>query len=96
MLAAIDTMKAAGATVVDVEIPHADIGRHAQRVIMHAEAFAYHEPDLQTRPELYGKYTRQNIRQGAMYTAADFVHANRVRGAGQGRSARRAGRMSTC
>jgi aspartyl-tRNA(Asn)/glutamyl-tRNA(Gln) amidotransferase subunit A len=80
VLAAIDVMKAAGATVVDVEIPHADLGRHAQRVIMHAEAFAYHEPDLQTRPELYGKYTRQNIRQGAMYTAADFVHANRVRG----------------
>lgn len=80
VLAAIDTMKAAGATVIDVEIPHADIGRHAQRVIMHSEAFAYHEQDLQTRPELYGKYTRQNIRQGAMYTAADFVHANRVRG----------------
>lgn len=80
VLAAIDTMKAAGATAVEVEIPHADIGRHAQRVIMHSEAFAYHEQDLQTRPELYGKYTRQNIRQGAMYTAADFVHANRVRG----------------
>jgi aspartyl-tRNA(Asn)/glutamyl-tRNA(Gln) amidotransferase subunit A len=80
VLAAIDTMKAAGATIVDVKIPHAAIARHAQRVIMFAEAYAYHEPDLQTKPELYGKYTRQQIRQGTFFTAPDFVQANRVRG----------------
>jgi aspartyl-tRNA(Asn)/glutamyl-tRNA(Gln) amidotransferase subunit A len=79
VLAAVDAMKAAGATIVEVKIPHAALARHAQRVIMFAEAYAYHEPDLQTRPELYGKYTRQQIRQGAMFTAPDFVQANRVR-----------------
>jgi aspartyl-tRNA(Asn)/glutamyl-tRNA(Gln) amidotransferase subunit A len=80
VLAAVDAMKAAGATIVDVKIPHAAIARHAQRVIMFAEAYAYHEPDLQTKPELYGKYTRQQIRQGTFFTAPDFVQANRVRG----------------
>jgi aspartyl-tRNA(Asn)/glutamyl-tRNA(Gln) amidotransferase subunit A len=80
VLAAVDAMQAAGATIVDVKIPHAAVARHAQRVIMFAEAYAYHEPDLQTKPELYGKYTRQQIRQGTVFTAPDFVQANRVRG----------------
>ncbi|HEV7664290.1 MAG TPA: amidase [Chloroflexota bacterium] len=79
VLAAIDVLVAAGATVSDVSIPHADIARHAQRVIMFSEAYAYHEPDLQTRPELYGKYTRQSIRQGAMFSGPDYVQAQRVR-----------------
>jgi aspartyl-tRNA(Asn)/glutamyl-tRNA(Gln) amidotransferase subunit A len=79
VLEAVDAMRAAGATVVDVSIPHASLARHAQRIIMFAEAYAYHETDLQSRPELYGKYTRQSIRQGAMFTAPDFVQAQRVR-----------------
>jgi aspartyl-tRNA(Asn)/glutamyl-tRNA(Gln) amidotransferase subunit A len=77
--AAVDRLAAAGATVVDVELPRAAIAPHAQRVIMLGEAYAYHEPDLQGRPALYGKYTRQSIQQGAFYTAADYVQAQRVR-----------------
>jgi aspartyl-tRNA(Asn)/glutamyl-tRNA(Gln) amidotransferase subunit A len=76
---ALDLLAAAGATVVDVELPHAAIAQNAQRAIMYGEAYAYHEPDLQTRPELYGKYTRQTIQQGAFYTAADYVQAQRAR-----------------
>jgi aspartyl-tRNA(Asn)/glutamyl-tRNA(Gln) amidotransferase subunit A len=79
VLDAIDAMEAAGALIVDVSIPHAALARNAQRVIMFGEAYAYHEPDLQTRPELYGKYTRQSIRQGALFSAADYVQAQRVR-----------------
>jgi aspartyl-tRNA(Asn)/glutamyl-tRNA(Gln) amidotransferase subunit A len=79
VLAALERLAAAGATVVDVDLPHAGIAAHAQRVIMLGEAYAYHEPDLQGRPELYGKYTRQTIQQGAFYGAADYVQAQRVR-----------------
>jgi aspartyl-tRNA(Asn)/glutamyl-tRNA(Gln) amidotransferase subunit A len=79
VLAAIDAMAAAGATVVDVSIPHAAEGRAAQFVTMLAEAYAYHEPDLQTKPELYGKYTRETIRRGAFFSSADYVQAQRVR-----------------
>jgi aspartyl-tRNA(Asn)/glutamyl-tRNA(Gln) amidotransferase subunit A len=79
VLNAIDAMAAAGASVVDVEIPHAAIARNAQRVIMFGEAYAYHEPDLQQRPELYGRYTRYQLRQGVLYSAADYVQAQRVR-----------------
>jgi aspartyl-tRNA(Asn)/glutamyl-tRNA(Gln) amidotransferase subunit A len=79
VLAAIDQMAAAGASVVDVAIPHAAEGRAAQFVTMLAEAYAYHEPDLQQRPELYGRYTRETIRRGAFFTSADYVQAQRVR-----------------
>jgi aspartyl-tRNA(Asn)/glutamyl-tRNA(Gln) amidotransferase subunit A len=79
VLQALAAMEGAGATIVDVSIPHAPIARHAQRIIMFGEAYAYHEPDLQSRPELYGKYTRQSIRQGAFFTARDYVQAQRVR-----------------
>jgi aspartyl-tRNA(Asn)/glutamyl-tRNA(Gln) amidotransferase subunit A len=77
--AALVQLASAGATVVDVELPHAAVARAAQRVIMFGEAYAYHEPDLQTRPELYGMYTSQQLRTGAFYSAADFVQAQRVR-----------------
>ncbi|HLH74483.1 MAG TPA: amidase [Chloroflexota bacterium] len=79
VLTALDQMKAAGATLVDVKIPHAAEARVAQRVTMLSEAYAYHEPTLQRCPELYGKYTRQTIQQGAFFSAADYVQAQRVR-----------------
>jgi aspartyl-tRNA(Asn)/glutamyl-tRNA(Gln) amidotransferase subunit A len=77
--AALDAMADAGATLVEVAIPHADAARHAQRVTMIAEAYAYHEPDLKSKPELYGKYTRQAFQLGAFYSAADYVNAQRLR-----------------
>jgi aspartyl-tRNA(Asn)/glutamyl-tRNA(Gln) amidotransferase subunit A len=79
VLAAIDAMAAAGATVVDVSIPHADTARHAQRITMMSEAYAYHEPDLQERPELYGKYTRRQFQIGPFFSAGDYVQAQRFR-----------------
>jgi aspartyl-tRNA(Asn)/glutamyl-tRNA(Gln) amidotransferase subunit A len=79
VLNAVDCLAAAGATVVDVDLRHAPIARIAQRAIMFSEAYAYHLPDLQSRAELYGKYTRQQIVQGALYSAADYVQAQRFR-----------------
>jgi aspartyl-tRNA(Asn)/glutamyl-tRNA(Gln) amidotransferase subunit A len=46
---------------------------------MIGEAYAYHEPDLQTRPELYGKYTRRSFQIGAFFSAADYIQAQRLR-----------------
>jgi aspartyl-tRNA(Asn)/glutamyl-tRNA(Gln) amidotransferase subunit A len=77
--AALSAMEAAGATLVEASIPHADAARHAQRITMIGEAYAYHEPDLKAKPELYGKYTRQQFQVGAFFTAADYVQAQRMR-----------------
>jgi len=79
VLGAVDELVGAGARVSEVELPHAAIAKTAQRVIMYGEAYAYHEADLQQRPELYGKYTRAQIQRGALLSAADYVHAQRVR-----------------
>ena len=79
VLDAIDRLAAAGASVIDVPFPHGAVACEAQRVIMFSEAYAYHERDLQERSDKYGKYTRQQIQQGAFFTAADYVQAQRVR-----------------
>jgi aspartyl-tRNA(Asn)/glutamyl-tRNA(Gln) amidotransferase subunit A len=76
---AIRTLASAGASVHDVSLPRAAVARNAQRVIMLGEAYTYHLPDLQRRPELYGKYTRRQLTEGALYSAADYVQAQRMR-----------------
>ena len=77
--AALNAMANAGATLVEVHIPHADAARHAQRVTMVGEAYAYHEQDLKSKPELYGKYTRGSFQVGAFFSAADYINAQRLR-----------------
>src|SRR5207249_460502 len=56
VLAAVDAMRDAGATVVDLNLPYTESAAVAQRVTVIAEAYAYHERDLRERPELYGMH----------------------------------------
>lgn len=79
VLAGIDAMRDAGATVVDVDLPHMESAVAAQGVTIRAEAYAYHEADLRAKPEFYGRYTRQRLLGGMLYSSADFVQAQRVR-----------------
>jgi aspartyl-tRNA(Asn)/glutamyl-tRNA(Gln) amidotransferase subunit A len=79
VLQAIEDLARAGATVTDVVLPHTAVARITQRVIMLGEAYAYHQADLAQQPEKYGKYTRRQIVQGALYSAADYVQAQRMR-----------------
>jgi aspartyl-tRNA(Asn)/glutamyl-tRNA(Gln) amidotransferase subunit A len=79
VLAAIDTMRDAGATIVEVDLPYTESAAAAQRVTINGEAYAYHERDLRERPELYGMHTRLRLLHGILYSAPDFVQAQRVR-----------------
>lgn len=79
VLAALDEMEAAGATVVEVEIPYIDEAYASWWTTTFAEKYTYHEPDLRRHPELYGVGARQSILTGAMLTSADYVQAQRVR-----------------
>jgi aspartyl-tRNA(Asn)/glutamyl-tRNA(Gln) amidotransferase subunit A len=79
VLKAIDQLAEAGAHVHDIALPHAAAARIAQRVIMLGEAYAYHQADLAKQPGNYGKYTRRQLMQGAIYSAADYVQAQRMR-----------------
>jgi aspartyl-tRNA(Asn)/glutamyl-tRNA(Gln) amidotransferase subunit A len=81
--AAREVLVAAGAEVVDVELPLYEELVTAQLITMGAEAATYHLPDLQTRPQDYGRGARAYLGSGAMYTATDYVQAQRVRRVGQ-------------
>jgi aspartyl-tRNA(Asn)/glutamyl-tRNA(Gln) amidotransferase subunit A len=72
-------LRAAGATVEDIELPDYALFSAVGRVIMMAEAFAIHEADMRTRLLDYGEITAGRFILGAAITAADFIHALRAR-----------------
>jgi aspartyl-tRNA(Asn)/glutamyl-tRNA(Gln) amidotransferase subunit A len=76
---AIGAMADAGATVVEVSLPHADVAWTAVRVTSSSEAYTYHLPDLRTQPEKYGKYARRSIMFGSLFTSSDYIQAQRFR-----------------
>lgn len=79
VLEGIQALERAGALVREVTIPHAEVAKIANNVIMSAEAFAYHHDDLRDRWQLYGRYTRTTIARGALFNGPDYVQAQRVR-----------------
>jgi aspartyl-tRNA(Asn)/glutamyl-tRNA(Gln) amidotransferase subunit A len=79
VLAAVEALGKAGATIVEVAIPHASAGNYACTVTIRSESYAFHEKDLRERPELYGRHTRRVLQLGALFSATDFVQAQRVR-----------------
>lgn len=82
---ALDELRAAGATLVDVEFPlWQELGESCFTGLF-AEAFAWHRPMLAERWEDYGTDTRRGIAQGAMVSAADYVQIQRVREVGRQR-----------
>ncbi|MCC6435325.1 MAG: amidase [Acidimicrobiales bacterium] len=76
---AVAVLSAAGATVVDVELPLWDEVGTACLVTAMTEAFAFHEPWMKTRWEDYGAPTRASIGGAVLYTAADYAQAQKVR-----------------
>jgi aspartyl-tRNA(Asn)/glutamyl-tRNA(Gln) amidotransferase subunit A len=78
---AVDELRRAGAVVTDVDgQPFVD-ARIPQMVIMLAEAYAYHEATLKTRPEHFGAVPRTRLREASVLSAADYIQAQRVRSA---------------
>jgi aspartyl-tRNA(Asn)/glutamyl-tRNA(Gln) amidotransferase subunit A len=85
--AAVAQLRAAGATVVPVELPLYPELTSATMIGFCAEAYAYHRPDLQSRWFDYGAGTRMSVAIGAMISGGDYVQAQRVRRVGQRRIA---------
>jgi aspartyl-tRNA(Asn)/glutamyl-tRNA(Gln) amidotransferase subunit A len=81
--AALAALEAAGASVVEVEIP---LYRQLTTTTMIgelSEAFAFHRERMRMRWEDYGAATRLTIATGGLVSGADYVQAQRVRRAGQ-------------
>ena len=69
-----------GAEVREVELPHSDIAKEANTITMLSEAFAYHRPDMgSARWSDYGSNTRMTIGGAALFSASDYVQAQRFR-----------------
>jgi aspartyl-tRNA(Asn)/glutamyl-tRNA(Gln) amidotransferase subunit A len=77
--AALKTLQELGARVVEVKIPSLRYAGASQPVIMLSEAFAYHARNLRSKPEEFGDMVRARFRTGALFTAGEYVQAQRVR-----------------
>jgi aspartyl-tRNA(Asn)/glutamyl-tRNA(Gln) amidotransferase subunit A len=76
---ALKTLQELGAQVVEVKIPSLRYAGASQPVIMLSEAFAYHARKLRSKPEEFGDMVRARFRMGALFTAGEYVQAQRVR-----------------
>jgi aspartyl-tRNA(Asn)/glutamyl-tRNA(Gln) amidotransferase subunit A len=76
---ALKTLQGIGARVVEVKIPSLRYAGASQPVIMLSEAFAYHARNLRSKPEEFGDMVRARFRMGALFTAGEYVQAQRVR-----------------
>jgi aspartyl-tRNA(Asn)/glutamyl-tRNA(Gln) amidotransferase subunit A len=79
VLEGIDVLKRQGAMVSEVALPHAEVAKNANHVVMTGDALAYHHDDLRDRWHLYGRYTRTVIARGAFFNASDYLQAQRFR-----------------
>lgn len=80
--AALVSLAARGAQIVDLELPLYQEMTTACILIMCGEALAYHLPDMQTRWGDYFAGTRATIGMASFFSAADYVQAQRVRTVG--------------
>ena len=76
---AVTALEELGANIEEVTIPSLEYVRAANSVIMVSEAFAYHEPNLKSRPQEFGEIVRGRFRIGGMMSASDYLQAQRVR-----------------
>ncbi|MFC7476352.1 amidase [Dankookia sp. GCM10030260] len=70
-----------GAEVEEIALPALRRFEAACWTILHAESFAIHQHDLRTRPEAYGRVTRERLLLGAFVTGPQYVQAQRLRSA---------------
>ena len=75
----LELLQGLGANVVEVNIPSLDYVRAANTIIMLSEAFAFHEKNLKSRPQEFGEMVRARFRIGGLFSASDYVQAQRVR-----------------
>ena len=68
-----------GANLEEVTIPSLDYVRSANTVIMLSEAYAFHERNLKERPQDFGEMVRARFRIGGLFSASDYVQAQRCR-----------------
>ena len=68
-----------GVSVVDATLPELADYHAVGRAVVLSEAYSIHKPHLHRAPELYGQYSRERLRLGALVTAEEYYQAQRYR-----------------
>lgn len=76
---AIVALEALGARVATCELPHAADATPVGRLILLAEAAAYHAQRMQDQPQLLSPQLRGMVTMGSMFTAVQYLQAQRTR-----------------
>jgi len=76
---AVGELEKLGAKIEEIELPSLEYVRAANTIIMVSEAFAFHEPNLKSRPQDFGDIVRARFRIGGMLSAGDYLQAQRCR-----------------
>lgn len=76
---AIEILAAAGAQIVELDLPGLDQYTAVARLLLSAEGYSIHEKWLKTTPELYGAGAKSRLLQGAFLSSANYLHAQRLR-----------------
>jgi Asp-tRNA(Asn)/Glu-tRNA(Gln) amidotransferase A subunit family amidase len=72
---ALDTLRGAGATIAEVDIPHASLIAAIYLHIVFGDAAAYHADALDAMPEKYTPNVRLRLEMARYVTAEDYVRA---------------------
>ncbi|MEO5894145.1 MAG: amidase [Vicinamibacterales bacterium] len=76
---ALTTLESLRASMITVDIPHADLASAAGGAIAMAEAAVFHEKRLRDTPELFDPLVRERLEVARFYTATDYIKAQRLR-----------------
>lgn len=76
---ALSQLAEVGAKVEEVDIPSMDAALAAEVAILFPEAATFHKKHLDQRHEDYGEDVRRSLLSGRLYSAVDYVQAQRVR-----------------
>jgi aspartyl-tRNA(Asn)/glutamyl-tRNA(Gln) amidotransferase subunit A len=77
--AGLATLEAAGATLVEIDLPEMPAMRVVGATILAQEALAYHQPTLRTGLADYGAFMRTRILAAYAHDYGAFVRANQLR-----------------
>lgn len=77
--AAVRVLEGLGARIEEVQLPPLDNAWSLAQVIINGEAYAWHEPYLQTQAEDYAPQVRKFLERGRETLATEYVKAQRAR-----------------
>ena len=76
---ALEDLEGLGAHVEPVTIPCLEYAPVVNIVIIMSEAYSIHLPNVRTQPEKYGENFIKHLYMGGLFSAADYIQAQRVR-----------------